>query len=48
MSLLVLILSLFFPPCATEDSNGCYWDAAARGNGEGISFIALDNGSLIR
>lgn len=25
-------------PCATEDSTGCYWDADARGNGEGESF----------
>lgn len=26
------------PPCAAEDSVGCYWDAATRGNGQGESF----------
>lgn len=39
MSTLVLFLALFLPPCAAEDSSGCYWDAAARGNGEGTSFV---------
>jgi len=29
------------PPCPTEDSNFCYWDAATRGNGQGHSFITL-------
>mgnify|MGYP001603028395 CR=1 FL=1 len=48
MSLLALLLALIFPPCPTEDSNACYWDAAARGNGQGISFIALDDGTIIR
>jgi hypothetical protein len=28
------------PPCPTEDSTGCYWDAALAGNGRGESFIA--------
>lgn len=28
------------PPCATEDSTGCYWDADTMGNGEGHSFVA--------
>lgn len=27
------------PPCATEDSVNCYWDAQQRGNGEGRSFV---------
>lgn len=27
-------------PCAYEDSDNCYWDAQASGNGEGESFIA--------
>lgn len=48
MSILVLILALILPPCPTEDSTGCYWDAAARGNGEGVSFIALDDGTILR
>lgn len=30
------------PPCETEDSNDCYWDAAVRGNGEGTSFVTLN------
>jgi len=29
------------PPCATEDSVNCYWNATSQGNGEGESFIAL-------
>lgn len=28
-------------PCPTEDSTLCYWDSASRGNGKGISFIAI-------
>lgn len=30
------------PPCPTEDSSYCYWDASERGNGLGRDFIALD------
>lgn len=26
------------PACATEDSNGCFWDADSQGNGIGNSF----------
>lgn len=26
------------PPCATEDSVSCVWDASQRGNGQGRSF----------
>lgn len=31
-------------PCATDDfeSVHCYWDAEARGNGDGASWINLD------
>ena len=29
------------PPCPTEDSTNCYWDASTHGNGQGISFIDL-------
>lgn len=29
------------PPCAQEDSENCYWDAATRGNGVGDSFVNL-------
>lgn len=30
------------PPCATEDSDNCVWDAAKMGNGEGESFYVVD------
>lgn len=26
------------PPCPTEDSAGCYWDASQMGNGEGVNL----------
>ena len=29
----------FLPPCQTEDSENCIWDAALRGNGLGDSFV---------
>ena len=35
------------PPCATEDSANCYWNARTMGNGQGRSFIDL-GGYLIR
>lgn len=35
------------PPCATEDSTQCYWDAQTMGNGRGRSFIALDDGLTV-
>lgn len=31
------------PPCEYEDSDNCFWDAQSRGNGEGTSFVVLDN-----
>lgn len=30
----------YLPPCKTEDSDNCIWDASKRGNGLGTSFIA--------
>lgn len=37
-------------PCANEDtiptSGDCVWFANDRGNGEGLSFIAHDNGTV--
>lgn len=27
------------PPCATEDSEGCYWDADTMGNGLGEDVV---------
>ena len=32
------------PPCETEDSTGCYWDADTRGNGEGDDVVTLRDG----
>lgn len=40
---LLVILAMFFPPCEYEDSNNCYWDAASRGNGQGTSFVVIDD-----
>lgn len=33
------------PPCATEDSNGCFWDAEERGT-TGKSFYADEAGNI--
>jgi hypothetical protein len=30
------------PPCPTEDSDNCYWDADTMGNGIGRSFTVVD------
>lgn len=29
-------------PCPTEDSQNCYWDADAAGNGSGESFLTVE------
>lgn len=34
------------PACATEDSNGCCWNAAKQGNGLGRSYCADAQGVL--
>lgn len=35
------------PPCAYEDGPGpCYWDASVAGNGEGMSFYIMPDGSI--
>lgn len=39
--ILLAILTATLPPCAAEDATTCYWDAAAHGNGAGVSFIDL-------
>lgn len=31
------------PACPTEDSNNCYWDAEDQGNGQGFSFVTIDD-----
>lgn len=30
------------PPCATEDSDNCYWQADQAGNEIGASFVVID------
>lgn len=40
------VAAAMLPPCPTEDSVSCYWDASTRGNGEGRSFIAHADGSV--
>lgn len=30
------------PPCATEDSTNCAWNAQTMGNGTGTSFIDVN------
>lgn len=47
MLILILIALVGLPPCPTEDSANCYWDAQTMGNGHGSSFIDL-GGYLIR
>ena len=42
LDLVIALLLVLLPPCATEDSTLCYWDADTMGNGEGHSYIALD------
>lgn len=48
MSIVLLLILSFIgvPPCQAEDSNNCYWNAAASGNGEGKSFLVI-NGYVI-
>jgi hypothetical protein len=34
-------------PCSTEDAVGpCFWDAKTQGNGKGLSFWILENGTV--
>jgi len=42
MTILYAILALTFPPCTWEDSTNCHWDALARGNHVGQSFVSLN------
>ena len=38
-NLLLTLLTSFLPACDAEDSTNCYWDAAAQGDGVGVSFV---------
>lgn len=33
------------PPCPTEDSVSCYWDATTMGNGQGRSYTMDEHGT---
>lgn len=35
------------PACETEDSTNCVWDAAARGDGTGSSFIVVEDATSV-
>ena len=35
-------MSIPLPPCPTEDSTDCWWDATVHGNGLGHSFVNYD------
>jgi len=39
MSFLLALFIALGTPCPSEDTHGCYWDAAHRGNGVGTSFV---------
>lgn len=42
LAAVILTFAAFvLPPCASEDSTQCYWDASAQGNGQGHSFIDI-------
>lgn len=50
MELPAILVSAFlalFPPCPTEDSSFCGWNAATQGNGTGASFIALWGNAIL-
>ena len=36
------------PECAAEDSTNCHWDARARGNGKGESYVDIRGVALYR
>ena len=46
LNTLIANLRFILPVCKAEDSVNCRWDAAARGNGVGESFISI-NGTTI-
>lgn len=37
----LILASLAFPACATEDSSNCVWIAPLQGNGQGHSFVDI-------
>ena len=46
MPLGVASIAQAVPPCIEEDGSGqsmCYWDAAHRGNGQGVSYLVVND-----
>lgn len=44
MEFLLAILFAILPPCPADEAIGtCKWDAATMGDGQGTSFIVLDD-----
>lgn len=41
MQLILIVLLAILPPCETEDSPNCGYDAANRSNGVGHSFVDI-------
>lgn len=39
--IILAALLAVMPPCPTEDSDWCGWNAAEQGNGRGRSFVRL-------
>lgn len=46
-NMILALLFIFLPPCATEDSTYCSWNGATQGNGAGSSFITLEEGQTL-
>lgn len=42
IKIFLMLITLGMPPCITEDSENCYWDATTMGNGVGTSFVNID------
>jgi hypothetical protein len=40
------LVGVSVPPCPAEDSSNCYWDAQARSNGAGRSFLDIGGTAL--
>lgn len=42
MTFLFSLFVAFTTPCATEDAQNCYWNAAEHGNNTGQSFVDVN------
>lgn len=41
--IIFMVVKLLLSPCATEDSNNCYWDGSTMGNGRGDSYVTVND-----